>query len=476
MKKPTPRKFISWTSVFLSFLLIIAAILIAVNITQLFHLNEKYHDVSILHKEISALKNDITTDKLDSTILEEYYVLLDQKADVAIDKVVAIVSVLMTVVTLFGGLIAFKAPNDINKKIQELSDIIESIKRRDNETEISVKILEASTKKTTQEKITALTQCINESQFESSQIYFARGFLYDDVNDYEKAERDYKTAYKLGGSEYTFHNSMGVLYNNIFDTKKESLDTKKAKQLFEKAEKHYKKAITLLEEADIDSSYCLCNLACLYQDYAKYLKRSSNNDFQLYFENALNYFEEALNKDDSNAVAYYNRAISYEEWGHDYWSEAFSDYCKAIEINPEEKNYRISRATLAYRIYSETNDLKYYRYVKDDISNLQKEENRIETLITRLKNIEQPIIIPPLQSEIIDNLIFKINEKIGDLCVEEAQEYEIGSQQYKNCISEAKENYNEALEYLIEQQKISNNKDFENNINRIKEKLAKLDE
>lgn len=475
MRRKKPRRFTSWMGIFLSLLLIIAIILIAVNITQLFHLNKKYDDVSALHKEIIALNEDMTSDKLDGTILEEYYVSLDQKADVAIDKVVAIVSVLMTVVTLFGGLIAFKAPNDINKKIQELSNMIESIKSRDNETEISVKILEASIQKTTSDKITLLTECINESQFESSQIYFARGFLYDDIKDYEKAEKDYKIAYKLGGSEYKFHNSMGVLYNNLFNTKKEDLDPKSAKRLFEKSEKHYKKAIILLEKAEINNSYCLCNLASLYQDYAKYLKKTKNDSSQQYYELALNYFEDALNKDENNAVAYYNRAITYEEQGQTYWDEAFLDYCKAIEINPEEKDYRISRATLACMIYAKTNDLKYYKCVKDDISNLRKEEDRIEALITSLKMIEPQGVVPVFQSEAIDDLILKINEKLGDLCVEEANEHEIGSQEYKNSISEAKGYYNEALEYLIEQQKNFNNNEFENSINRIKEKLAELD-
>ena len=131
-------------------------------------------------------------------------------------------------------------------------------------------------------------------------------------------------------------------------------------------------------------------------------------------------------------------------------------------------------------IYDKTKVLKYYKCVKEDISNLRKEEERIEKLITSLKMIDLHGVDTVFQNgvdTVIQSgaIITKINEKLGDLCVEEANEHEIGSQEYKNIISEAKGYYNEALEYLIEQQKNFNNNEFENSINRIKEKLAKLE-
>ena len=317
-----------------------------------------------------------------------------------------------------------------------------------------------------------LSNIISNDEYNSSQAYFSRGFLYDEIKEYAKAETDYRMALKLGGEKNTYYNSMGVLYNNMFSNSKE--EDKRRIYLFKTAEKYYLRAIEILEKKGQNSSYCYCNLACLYQDYAKYKGECENlKESQQYSDKAINLFGKALKLDDNNATAHMNRGISFEEMGKEHYEDAYKDYLSCIEIDPENDQARIYRAELGLKLFTQTNNIKYLSEAKKDVTSLRKQSNRIDRLLEQISASENKLkIVQPVD---VDSLLRKIDEKIADLCVEEAKTHNVSSNEYSDNISEAKKLYSDLINNYKEQYETTKNPDALSSLQRIQEKLNKID-
>ena len=310
-------------------------------------------------------------------------------------------------------------------------------------------------------------------------------FLYDDIKDYDSAKADYARAKKAGGSEHTFHNSMGVLYSNIMN---EATTMKDKKHAFKKSEQHYKKAIMLHEQDDENSSYCRCNLACLYQDYAKALKGWSvferikseafnkgecSQLFQKYYKLALEEFDKTISQKDDYLTAFFNRGISYREMGEDYYQNAYNDFMKCYEIDPDNKDVWDALFKIALTLFQKTNLKEYYDVAKTCIKKLREDIDTIDLLSQKFNALEMP---KETTEEFDPNkLLARIDEKIADLSMEEAQEHIRDSAEYGNIVSEALEHYNSSLKVYKELYSKSKNEEYWISIERVRNKIAHIE-
>ena len=312
--------------------------------------------------------------------------------------------------------------------------------------------------KSIKEKIDDITDFINDSRNPSHNLFFARGSLYDDTKEYRKAEADYNEAKKLGMPLSKYHNAMGVLYSNLFSSVSADKQSRKKEKYFNVSKKHYEDAIELYKKDGNNRrvSSCCCNLACLYQDNGQY-------------EDAIKYFEEAINTDKSNAIAYFDRAISYQERGEEYYENAFSDYTNCLIIDPNLTDACLYRAELAIEMYELSRNVRYKEIAQSDSKKLSERTSRLSRLQERIRRNKS-------DETSIEGLVAKIDEKIADLSVEEAKEYKKGTDEYTKCINEAKEYYSEAMEYYRNSYQETMNDMYKEAIDRIVYKLSQIDE
>lgn len=176
---------------------------------------------------------------------------------------------------------AFKAPHDIDKRIDGLNEMLNGVKISSEEAKYQALISAALAKRNTYESIKKLTDVIHRYP-EKPDAYLMRGFMYDDIKKYDLAISEYETAKKFGCDMGTYYNVMGVAYSN---------------------KDNHKKAINFYTEAiacdSTDSTY-YCNRACSYDELDE-------------LEKALDDFEEALKYDSDCYEAYYNRNFTYDK-------------------------------------------------------------------------------------------------------------------------------------------------------------------
>lgn len=374
-------------------------------------------------------------------------------------------------------------PKQFENSLLEIDNRIKEIELHARESTNAAHYVNAvSSKKTTKEKIDAITAVIDDYGDNSGEFYFSRGFLYDDIKDYDNAKADYTRARKAGGSEYTYHNSMGVLYSNIMNS---ATTVKDKKQAFKKAEQHYKKAIKIIEDLDEKSDYCHCNLAYLYQDYAKAVKGwaiidsvdfsfKGSKEFQNYTKLALAEFDQAININEDFLTAYLNRGISYLEMGNDFYQNAYEDFYRCYIIDLENKEVLELLSKTALSLFQKTNDNEFYYIAKVNINKLREDINKIELLTEKLNAIEPPKAI----TDNFDNnkILAELDEKIGDLSLEEANAHIDNPAEYGNSISEALEHFKSSLKKY--QELYSNNKsdDCRKAVERLQDKISSIEQ
>ena len=244
-------------------------------------------------------------------------------------RLVTAVGILATVYTIFGSLIVFKAPNEIDKRIRKLEELVSQVEESADEAKYQAAIIDAvangyNGKMTNYDKIRRISAVIEQYPMKAD-AYFQRAFIYDDMKKYDDAIRDYKMGHKYEGvGDASYYSDMGVAYN-----KKGELS---------KAISFYSKAIKLTpDDPDIYTNRGSC-----YDDQGKY-------------DLALKDYETAIEIDEDYKQTYINRSITYgkmldkekdEEEKKKINDSLISDLNKALELDPEDlfvKNMLVRR-------------------------------------------------------------------------------------------------------------------------------------
>lgn len=325
-------------------------------------------EINTLYAELDSQNNGnehVSLSDMENKYLS-YYESIDQKAESAINKIIAFIGIVFTATVVVNTVATVNLSGTYERKIDAIEKQLGDARSDSVKAKVAAKEAQAYAKKTKYEQISVLSGLIQETP-DDPDLYFARGFLYDDMKAYDDAERDYKAALSFGGSKRVYYNAVGVLYDNRY-----SSSEKREERFFKKAEVAYLKAIDIAIEEHSDSVYDYYgNLACIYQDHKDYYK-------------SLPLFDKVLNNDDKNATVYYNRATSFEEMGESFYESAYADYTKSLEINPDDDSVRFNRANIATKLYEKTHEEVYYKEAQKDINRIMGKSDRCQMLRKRL--------------------------------------------------------------------------------------------
>jgi tetratricopeptide (TPR) repeat protein len=306
MKKHKKNLFsrVSWLS-------IIAAILIIANIFFSVCLLITLENQNYVIKDINnQLKNPPTSS---DSIYIKYYKELSDKTDDAISRILTAVGIIAGVIGLFTVFMAFRAPHDIDNRIEELKDELKSAQEAAEESKYQAKIASALTEETTRTRIAELTEVIKEFPNKPN-AYNLRGNCKMSLEQYENAIVDYEIALKLGIQDSVFYTNMATAYYY--------------KKEYTKAIYYSNKSID--KNPDVPSTYIVRAVS-----YSMIGKK----------ENAFTDFEKVLSIDKDHANCHLLRSNYYKSLSDEekdplkreyYIVEAKKDIEKAFELDPED--------------------------------------------------------------------------------------------------------------------------------------------
>ena len=358
--------------------------------------------VIIMRKEINSINSFLSNaDSHETTSVNEddyysSYIKLSEKAEQEMDRLVATVEILATVYTIFGALIVFKAPHEIDKRIEKIDSLISDVKDSAMEASYQAAIIDAvvnefNGKLTNYDKLRRLSQVIDKYP-DKPNAYMERGFIYDNMGRYDDAITDYKIGLKNGANKSSYYNAMGVAYN------------KKRK-----------------------------------------------------YKNAISFYTKAIDLDKDDASQYANRGSCYDDM-HEY-EKALVDYRKAIEIDDGCKEAYINRSiTLKKQLENEDDENKKNELYNSIIADLKK-ALELDPDDVKTRNLLRSSIKPNFNP---DEMIAKIDEKIGDLELENNNSFSALKQYVESC------NY-----YILKQ--LRDNEDYLSDIERIVIKIFSID-
>ena len=222
-------------------------------------------EINLINSSLSEL-NSYNPSINDEDQYYRQYVEISEKADAEMSRLVTAVGILATAYTIFGSLIVFKAPNEIDKRIRKLEELVSQVEESADEAKYQAEIIDAvvnsyNGKMTNYDKLRRISAVIERYPLKAD-AYFQRAFIYDDMKKYDEAIRDYKMGHKYEGvGDASYYSDMGVTYN-----KKGELS---------KAISFYSKAIKLTpDDPDIYANRGSC-----YDDQGKYdLGQHRTND------------------------------------------------------------------------------------------------------------------------------------------------------------------------------------------------------
>ncbi|MBQ9516943.1 MAG: tetratricopeptide repeat protein [Eubacterium sp.] len=348
------------------FIVTLSVVSIIVSIISLVGYMNYAVEVKQIRKELNSFIDSVEDPK---TITDEYIEFCESvsnRTDSAINEIITIVGIFASIITLLGVLITFNAPKDIEKDIDEIRNILEETKNLADEQKYNLEVSDASREKTIYHRIKALSKVINDYP-NKWQAYLYRGCEYDDKEEYNNAINEYKSAKKRGCDDETYYNNMSISLSKRAKATNNRTD-------FVQAIDYISKAI----EIDPEDSIYYSNRGGIYSDIGKN-------------EKALEDYDRAISFDPQNYEAYTNKAILYIELKDNtdnsdlyisYRNKAIDCIKQAIRLNSED-NYNLKRLD---------------KLLKDDLSNKSKDDD---------------------SHELFADLIFDINEKMGDIDVSE---------------------------------------------------------
>ena len=286
-----------------------------------------------IQKELTSLETQVSSievnnnDNQSSDYINEY-IEITNKADAEMDRLVSVVGILATAYTIFGALIVFRAPHEIDKRITSLNQCLEAANNAAEDAQYQSKLTEAALNRyngeqTNYERIKSITEII-EQYPQKIDAYLVRGFIYDDNGQYDLAIKDYAIVLNLDKNNAYALNDMAIAYSKKGNHKK--------------AIKLYTKSLSLKEDPEV-----FANRGSSYDD---------NGEIEL----AEKDYQKAIDIDESCKSAYINRAALYQrmmesesdiEQKEKYRQLVINDLRQSLDIDPDDK---IARRKLQYII------------------------------------------------------------------------------------------------------------------------------
>lgn len=370
---------INWLLLFVTIIFIINVIFTIYNFVDMIETKYKIQEIS--NSVILTEKPDVYNDGITQDNLLQYYDKIDEKFDVEMDRLLTIVGIFAGTITLFGFLLSFKAPKDIDRRIEEIKELSNSAKDAAENSKYQSDIIEALNidydgNITDFKRINNLTQIIKNYP-DKADAYIHRGFLYDNYSDdpkfpkdkrheyLRKAIIDYQIALELGADEASCYNDIGVAYSK-------------------------------LDEEII----------------------------------AIRFYNKAIKSDPEEAAYYSNRADSYKCLGN--YQQALEDLDKAITFDSKLVKAYICRIDTYEKLANTVSDLTkkchYYELAVDDLKELVNidpesidNRNGLMLLLLKLLRINSEIMSKAINEDEIENYkdsLSKYKKKINDLKVE----------------------------------------------------------
>ncbi len=175
-------------------------------------------DIQSMEKKLHQLeKMEHSEQGIDDAEYMEKYISLSEHADAEMERLVSIVGIVATVYTVFGALIVFKVPKEIDKKIEDLDEYVSQANEAAEESKYQLEIMDAlynekNGEQTHFEQICNITKVIKKYP-DKSEAYTQRGILYGKIKKYDEAISDYRIAIKLATEDVTdYYNGLGVMY------------------------------------------------------------------------------------------------------------------------------------------------------------------------------------------------------------------------------------------------------------------------
>ncbi len=355
------------------FLLIICVLTLILSIMSVISTQEQRASIERINNRIDQYA--ATADEVNSnTILKsnayiEFCEAINNRADSEFNKLITIVGIFASVITLLGVLITFKAPKDLERDISDLRKLTNKTSHLIEEQEYLLSISDALMKKTTYHRIKALSDIINKHP-NKWQAYKYRGDEYEDSKSYNDAINDYKSAKCFGCKNEIYYNCMSIAISNRYSITNDITDQ-------EQALRYISKAIEINPEDPVYYN----NRGSIYCEMNK-------------FEDSIHDFDIAISIDPNNYEAYANKAIAYAKKSqtstilseiNQYKQLAITYIKKALELNSEDSD-DLTRLT---------------QLLSEELFNENEETEHIPTA--------------SVDENIVGDLSLQIHEKIGDI-------------------------------------------------------------
>ena len=294
-------------SVVNSLLTVLLIILIVVFGAAMYFLASNYYK---LKGEVDSIKAKISDSKIEKSLKESAnsyhanYVELTQKADAQMGRLVSIVGVIATVYTVFGALVVFQAPREIDNRMNKMELYISEAKDSAIETKYLSEINDALINNygeapTNSSKLNKLSKVIKKYP-DKPRAYMEKGLIYFSMKKNEEAIKEYERALEKGGDKAWCYNCIGTAYHNLHE---------------------YEKAIDFFDKAiELSSEY-----ATAYYNRGNTYRDKGDND------KAIEDYDKAIELNESDADAYFNRGNAF--YDKDDYDKAIDDYTKAISLN-----------------------------------------------------------------------------------------------------------------------------------------------
>lgn len=310
---------LSWLNIF--FVIMVTIILVMSVYSLISVMNQKTENENF-KEQLDSMKKQIAGSAIqESDLYIEYYRELSDKTDDAVDRMLTILGISIAIITIFSLILAFRAPKDIDSRMDELNGELIEAKEAAEEAKYQAKIAKALTEDSRNERIYELSEIIKDYE-NKYDAYVLRGNEKQSKTDYEGAIKDYETALKNGLIRETYYNNIG----GIFAHKKD----------FARAIEYHTKAI----EENPNKIIFYCNRGRVYNYFGEYKKAISD-------------YNEALMLDPEYVPAYLGRYNACKSLGekekNSQMAKGYEKLAKesldmAIALDPIDKGVKKAKA------------------------------------------------------------------------------------------------------------------------------------
>lgn len=247
----------------------------------------------------------------------DYYRDINAKMDQSIDRIITVVEITVTTILVFGFLLAYRAPRDVERELDRLRSETENAKESASEARYQALIGMAANEKSAHNRIERLSDLITRYP-EKPSAYVARGVAYSEMHEYDRAIRDYEDAFTRGQDEGAYLNNVAVAHSRAGH--------------YEIAEELYERAMVIRPN-----------------DTSLYSNRANMRGIRKDYDGALADYEIALSLDSRDCSVYVNRAMLYRHMmsgttGADLQglsNKSMNDLLAARKLEPE--NPRVAK-------------------------------------------------------------------------------------------------------------------------------------